>query len=477
MKTFLKTSISSALLAALLLTATACGDGQDAENRRSDPMATADTMHDHGAMQDSAMTHDHGAMQEPGSMAGGALPDLTGGAAALGDGRTLYTCGMHPQVISEEPGNCPICGMRLVPVNPTARGGEVVEIDPGTIQTIGVRTSTVAVAPLSRTVRATGRFVMDEQGAHTVTLKTGGWIERLYVDFEGAIVREGQPMLELYSPELVTTQQEVLLALSTARRMTGTTVAGAEQDAQRVLDAARRRLSYFDLSAEQIARIESTGEILRTITYPVPATGEVMDKYVNEGQRVAAGEPLMRIYDTRQIWLVADIYEQDLPWVALGSQASISVPYFPERLLTGRVEHLYYMLNPETRSAEARITLQRRDNVLRPGMYAVVELAGEPTGPTPVVPEEAVLWTGDQSVVILSVGSGRFRPVAIRTGVQSDGFIQVLDGLVGGEEVVTSAQFLIDSEARLKSAVGAMVGSHDHGGAAGSPSVRNGAGG
>ena len=465
MKNPFKTSIPAALLAALLLIPAACGPEPSGDGDRSDSMSVGD------------MDHDHSAMQDAGAPMNGAMPDLTGGAAAIGDGRTLYTCGMHPQVISEEPGNCPICGMRLVPVNPTARGGEVVEIDPGTIQTIGVRTATVGIAPLTRTVRATGRFVMDEQGAHTVTLKTGGWIEKLYVDFEGAIVREGQPMLQLYSPELVTTQQEYLLALATAERMRGTTVVGAAQDAERVLEAARRRLAYFDLDADQIARIASTGEVVRTVTYPVPATGEVMNKYVVEGQRVDAGEPLMQIYDTRQIWLVADVFEQDLPWVKVGTTASISVPYLPDSRLVGRVEHLYYMLNPETRSAEARITLQRRDNVLRPGMYAVVELEGTPTESGPVVPEEAVVWTGEQSVVILSVGSGRFRPVAVRTGVQSDGFVQVLDGLSGGEEVVTSAQFLIDSEARLKSAVGAMVGSHDHGGTAGTPAGGTGTGG
>ena len=414
---------------------------------------------DHAAMQEEGAEHDHQAMDGQGAM----VPDLTAGAAALTDGVTLYTCGMHPQVISEEPGNCPICGMRLVPVNPTARGGAVVEIDPGTVQTIGVRTTTVSVTSLNRTIRATGRFVMDEKGAHTVTLKTDGWIEKLYVDFEGAIVREGAPMLELYSPELVTTQQEYLLALATAERMAGSGVSGAEQDAQRVLDAARRRLAYFDLTAEQIRQIGQTGEVVRTVTYPVPATGEVMNKFVVEGQRVAAGEPLMQIFDTGQIWLVSDIYEQDLPWVKVGTPATIEIPYSPDRTLSGRIEHLYYMLNPETRSAEARITLQRRDNFLRPGMYAVVEFEGTPTGSTPVVPEEAVVWTGEQSVVILSVGAGRFRPVAVRTGVQAGGFIQVLDGLSGGEEVVTSAQFLIDSEARLKSAVGAMVGTHDHG--------------
>jgi RND family efflux transporter MFP subunit len=459
-----KNSICPAIIAALLLAMAACGgDARDGQEQDSATATTAE--------------HDHAATQDAGRAASGMLPDLTGGTAALGDGLTLYTCGMHPQVISEEPGNCPICGMRLVPVNPTARGGEVVEIDPGTIQTIGVRTTTVTVAPLTRTVRATGRFVMDEKGAHTVTLKTGGWIERLHVDFAGAVVRKGQPMLELYSPELVTTQQEYLLALATAERMRGTTAAGAEQDAQRVLDAARRRLAYFDLTEEQIARIESTGEVVRTVTYPVPASGEVMEKAVVEGQQVAAGEPLMKIFDTSEIWLVADIYEQDLPWVSVGSHASISVPYFPDRRLEGRIEHLYYMLNPETRSIEARITLQRADKVLRPGMYAVVELDGTPTESGPVVPEEAIIWTGDQSVVILSVGSGRFRPVAIRTGVQADGFIQVLDGLVGGEEVVTSAQFLIDSEARLKSAISAMVGSHDHAGTAGSPSGGSGNGG
>lgn len=389
-------------------------------------------------------------------------PDLTGGQAAITPGATLYTCGMHPQVVQEGPGTCPICGMNLVPVNPTPRDGDVIEIDPGTVQTIGVRTAEVQVAPLMRTVRATGRFVMDEKGARTVTLKTGGWVERLNVDFAGAIVRRGQPMLELYSPELVATQEEFLLALATAERMTQSGSAEGQDDARRLVEAARRRLDYFDLPDGLIQRLETERRPMRTIPYPMPYSGEVMEKFVVQGQKIEPGAPLFTMYDTSTIWLVADVFEQDLPWIHVGSPARISVPYEPDRMLSGRVEHIYYMLNQETRSVEARITLQRGDSRLRPGMYAVVELEGTPTASGPVVPDEAIVWTGDQSIVILSVGAGRFRPIAVVTGVQSEGFVQVLEGLTGGEQVVISAQFLIDSEARLKSAVSAMIGTHQH---------------
>lgn len=416
------------LLVALLLTATACG---------SDP--ATDAAHDHAA-----------------------TPDLTAGTPALSAEKQLYTCGMHPNVVQEGPGTCPICGMNLVPVNPTLTDGDVIEIDPGTVQTIGVRTAEVGVAPLRRTVRTTGRFVMDEQGARTVTLKIGGWVERLYVDFEGALVREGQPMLDLYSPELVTTQEEFLLALAAADRMAASGSAEGQEDARRLVEAARRRLDFYEMPADLVRRLETERKPVRTIPFAVPASGEVMNKSVVEGQKIEAGQPLLQIFDTSSIWLVADVYEQDLPWIKVGSPAFIQIPYAPDQRLSGRVDHLYYMLNTETRSAEARISLRRTGSMLRPGMYAVVELEGTATEPSPVVPEEAVLWTGEQSILILSLGAGRFRPISVMTGVQSDGFVQVLEGLEGGEQVVVSAQFLIDSEARLKSAVGAMIGTHRH---------------
>lgn len=373
----------------------------------------------------------------------------------------LYTCGMHPHVLSEEEGTCPICGMNLTPIQQTASEEGIVSIDPVTVQNIGVRTALVTVEPLARTVRTTGQFEMDEQGAYTVSLKVSGWVEKLYVDYEGVIVKEGEPLLELYSPELIATQEEYLLALRNARRhQEGPAVA----DAQRLLDAARRRLAYWDLTEEQVRNLEENGTPQRTLTFFAPTSGEVMRKNVVAGQQVNAGQALMDIVDISKIWLIADIYEQDLGWIDEGTTAEVELPYQPGQSWSGQVDHIYYMLNRETRSARARIVLQSgRQSPFKPGMYATVYLQGEETNAMPTVPEEAVIRTGEQDVVLLALGGGRFQPLEVQAGIEAAGKVQILQGLEGNELVVTSAQFLIDSESRLKSAVGAMLGGHDHG--------------
>lgn len=297
---------------------------------------------------------------------------------------------------------------------------------------------------------------MDEQGAFTVSLKISGWVDKLYADYEGALVRTGEPLLELYSPELVSAQEEFLLALRNVHRLSD---GPAAEDAQRVLDATRRRLTYWDLTEEQVRHLEETGEPSRTLTFYAPTSGEVMNKNVVAGQQVAAGQALMDIVDISKIWLIADIYEQDLGWVKEGTAARIELPYQPGESWTGRVDHMYLMMNREARSARARIVLPAgRRSPLRPGMYATVYLESDATESLPVVPEEAVIRTGEQTIVILARGDGRFEPKEVHTGYQADGKIQVLHGLQGGEQVVTSAQFLIDSEARLKSVITAMLG-------------------
>lgn len=387
-------------------------------------------------------------------------PGRNGLAAADEDGDGIvYQSGMHPWIVRDEPGQCPICGMDLVPVRVDEVNDAAVRIDPATLQNIGVRTAPVSIEPMQRSLRTTGRFVMDEQGAHTVSLKIGGWVERLHVDYDGAIVKQSEPLLDLYSPELVATQEEYLLARRNLERLEGTPAA---DDARRLLEAGRRRLSYWDLSEEQIREIESTGEPKRTLRFYAPRSGEVMDKRVSEGQHIQPGAPLMRIVDISRIWLMVDVYEQDLAWVRPGTEAVVELPYEPGATYRGRVDHVYHMLETETRTATARITLLGgHDGPFKPGMYATVRLEGGPTEATPVVPEEAVVRTGDREVVILALGDGRFMPADVVAGIESSGRTQILSGLQGDETVVTSAQFLIDSEARLRSAVGAMAG-HDH---------------
>lgn len=374
-----------------------------------------------------------------------------------GDG-TVYQSGMHPWIVEDEPGQCPICGMDLVPVRVDRGADGSIRIDPVTLQNIGVRTAPVQVRSLRSTIRTTGRFEANEQEAAVVSPKISGWIEKLHVNYEGARVAKGQPLLEIYSPELVSTQEEYLLALRNEQRLEGTPAAA---DARRLVAAAKRRLAYWDVTEAQIRHLEETGVPTKTITLYAPASGTVVSTSAVEGQRVIAGESLMRLSNLSLLWLMVDVYEQDLPWVNVGTKASVELPYQPGTTIPGRIDFIYDELNSETRSVKARISVPNPGLRLKPGMYATVTLVGGDTEPTSVVPAEAVIRSGNREAVILALGDGRFYPTDVVTGVQSDGHVQILQGLQGTETVVTSAQFLIDSEARLQSAVSAMMGASD----------------
>lgn len=396
------------------------------------------------------------AVSAPDSAAGSQAKSGLAAYDKNGDG-IVYQDGMHPWYVQDEPGTAPDCGMDLTPVrvDGSAEAGTV-KIDPVTVQNMGVRTATVSIESVGRDIRTTGRFVMDESGERGITLKVSGYIEKLYANYEGYRVRKGQPLLEIYSPDLVSTQEEYLLALQNVKRLEGTSSA---DDAQRLLEAARRRLAYWDLTEEQIRQIEESGTPHRTLMFYAPSSGEVMNKQVSEGEHVRAGQTLMEIVDISKIWLIADVYEQDLAWVKVGTPARIELPYNPGEVYQGRISYIYHMLDMQTRSAEARIVLPGGHNApVKPGMYATVTLQGSGTEPSPVVPSEAVIRTGEEEVVILALGDGRFQPRKVTAGFQSGDKVQILEGLQGGERVVTSAQFLIDSEARLQSAIGAMAG-------------------
>ncbi len=389
---------------------------------------------------------------------------VPGGLASFdrnGDG-VVYQDAMHPWYVQDEPGTAPDCGMELTPVlvDGSTQAGTV-EIDAVTRQNIGVRTAAVSIESLGSEIRTTGRFVMDEQGERAVTLKIDGYVEKLHANFNGMRIEKGQKLLELYSPDLVATQEEYLLALRNAERLRETS---SSEDARRLVDAARRRLEYWDLTQEQIGRLEESGTPQRTVTFYAPSSGEVMNKRVTEGDFVRAGQELMEIVDISRIWLIADVYEKDLARVRVGTPARVELPYRPGAVYQGKVDFVYHMMDMELRSAKARIVLPGgHASHLKPGMYATVRLVGEATPPGPVVPSEALLRTGEDEMVILALGEGRFRPVNVVAGAEVGDKVQILSGLTGGETVVTSAQFLIDSEARLQSAVRALTDGHEHG--------------
>jgi multidrug efflux pump subunit AcrA (membrane-fusion protein) len=325
-----------------------------------------------------------------------------------------------------------------------------VAIDPVTLQNLGVATAPVVVGVLEREVRTTGTFEVDDRGREAVSLRVSGWVEELYVNVEGQRVRRGQPLLRIYSPDLVATQEEYLLALRNRE------ILGSEGGSDRLVEAGRRRLELFGVSAAQVRELERTGRVQTAVTLYAPASGTVIDKQVVEGMEVRAGMTLMEIVDLSRLWLQVAVPEPDLGWVRPGVRAAVEVPAYPDREVTGQVEYVYDTLDPDSRTGRARVAVPNPGGLFRTGMYVTATLYGAPSAPHPLVPSDAVIRTGDEAVVVVALGGGRFRPQRVRLGEEAGAMVQVLAGLDGGEEVVVRAQFLIDSEARLSGALAGL---------------------
>ena len=329
-----------------------------------------------------------------------------------------------------------------------------VRISPGKIQTLGVRTAIVAMRPAaSRTVRATGIVQFDERRLATVTAKAAGWIERLVVGATGDRVVRGQVLAELYAPDLVAAEEEFLIAA----RMSGHT-AGAHGDASILAEAALRRLRTLDVPEDEIARLRRTGVATRRIAIRALQDGVVIDKPVQDGMRIAAGEPLYKTADLSTMWLVADVQERDLGLIQPGQAAEASFVAFPGRTFRGAVDFIYPALTAETRTARVRIVIPNTDLTLRAAMYATVQIA-VPVGSGPVlaVPDSAVIDSGKRQLVLIVKGEGRFEPRAVRMGAHGDDWIEILDGLKPGDQVVIGANFLIDAESNLRAALQAFA--------------------
>ncbi|MBN9563506.1 MAG: efflux RND transporter periplasmic adaptor subunit [Alphaproteobacteria bacterium] len=315
-----------------------------------------------------------------------------------------------------------------------------VRISPGRLQTLGVRTEAVAMRPAAaRAIRATGILQFDERHLATVTTKVPGWIEHLAVAATGDRVRRGQVLAEMYSPNLVASEEEYLIA----SRMGG------------IVDAASlQRLRALDIPEAEIARLRHTGKSSRLIAVVAPADGVVIDKPVQQGMRVEAGEALYKTADLSTMWLIAQVQEQDLGAIVPGQKARATFVAFPGRTFEGDVDFIYPTLSAETRTARVRIVIPNPDAALRAGMYASVEVAA-PAGNEPVVsvPNSAVLDTGTRQVVLVARGEGRFEPRAVRLGVHGDDWVQVLQGIKPGERVVVGANFLIDAESNMRAAL------------------------
>jgi len=372
-----------------------------------------------------------------------------------------YVSPMDPTYIRNEPGKSPM-GMDLVPVyeeeGEEKEPASTIRIDPATMQNMGVRLGRVERKPLVKDIRTVGYLLYDETKIFTVNTKFNGWIEKLHVDFVGDTVKKGQPLFEIYSPDLVTAQEEYLLALEQYRKLSNATYDRVRESAERLLSASRTRLRYWDLTDAQIEKIGQTASISKTLTVYSPASGVVTKKDAFEGHYVKAGEHQYTIADLSTVWVEVDIYEYELPWVRKGMPAEMELAYMPGKRLKGKVLFIYPYLNAKTRTATLRLQFSNPDYQLKPGMYADIYLKSSMGDNALVVPQEAVIFSGIRRLVFVSLGKGRFRPREVKLGVEvNQNEYQVLKGLEEGEEIVLSAQFMLDSESRLREAIQKML--------------------
>lgn len=371
-----------------------------------------------------------------------------------------YRSPMDPKVTSSAPAKDSM-GMDFVPVYEDDVAAQPVEgraalvLSPERRQLLGIRSEAVRRVPLEQTIRTVGTVAVDETRVHHVHTKFEGYVEHLYVDFTGKFVPAGAPLLSIYSPELVATQEEYLLAYRARSDLSQGALAVA-QGGEQLLAAARQRLLFWDISADDIARLERTGEVTRTLDLHADRGGYVVQKTVVHGMRVTPTDELFGIADLSRLWILADVYEHDLSAVRLGMSAEASLPYLPGRRWRGPVTNVAPLVDDRTRTIKVRIEVDNRDGGLKPDMYADVFLRVA-LGPGLAVNESAVVDAGDRRLVFLDRGEGRYEPREVTLGLKAGDFFQVLSGLAEGDLVVTSANFLLDSESSLRAAASAMA--------------------
>jgi len=345
-------------------------------------------------------------------------------------------------------------GMDYLPVyeNEPEASGQI-RISPEKIQKLGVKTETVAKRTLTRSIRALGSIQVDERRIHAVTPKFEGWIQRLYVNATGQTVKRGQPLLEIYSPELLTAQQEYLIARQGQQALQKSS-SQAQDTAKHLTHAALQRLHYWDIAEAQLKRLQNQEKTLDTLPLLSPVNGVVMEKPAVEGMRFMSGELLFRIADLSTVWLIAEVFEQDIGGVRPGQAVQVHINTYPDKLFSGKVGFIYPTLATETRTVKVRIELPNGEGLLKPGLYGSVMLATQGDKDAHLaVPDSAVIDSGMRQIVLLQRSAGQFEPRTVKLGLQADGYREVLEGLEAGDEVVTRANFLIDAESNLKSAL------------------------
>lgn len=438
----------------------------------------------------------------------------------------LYTCGMHPWIISDKPGDCPICGMKLTKLEnvpekgskaaakPAKKSGEEdffsdlggkserkilfyrnpmnpaitskapakdemgmdyvpvyeeeplaeeetgdraeVRLDDETIRRTGLKTAPASYETLTRAARAVGRVTADETRIRVVTTKIGGWIEKLHVNYLGQKVQKGQPLITLYSPELLATQEEYLRAKAAGARLKTSSNASVAAGADDLTGLAASRLRLFDVPDEAITALGETGKPQRTVTLKAPISGYVTGKDIYEGSRIEPGMPLLTVTDLERIWVEADFYEHESAGLAVGAKATLTLPNNPGVMLTGRVAFISPVVNPETRTVQARFEFPNSNLELKPGMFADVSMTLT-TASGLVIPDSALIDTGVRQLVYVETETGVFAPRQVTVSLRSDSRAVIAQGLKAGERVVTRANFLLDSESRLRSTINRMT--------------------
>lgn len=376
-------------------------------------------------------------------------PSRTEGSDAHGHSHgdvAHYTCPMHPSVKQSGPGQCPLCGMDLVPVSSAELESGVVRFDELRRQKLGVRTAPVVKAPLAGEIRTVGRVTFDETRLYDVNLKLSGWVERLHVDETGAPVKRGQLLFTLYSPDLYAAQVELISAQRAVE-------AAGKGISQSLVASAAKKLRLWDVSDAQIEKLKSDKQALRAMPIYSPASGHVVEKSVVHGSSVAVGQTVYRIADLSRVWVEAEVYEADLARVRKGQKARVTLSYLPGRSFAGEVTFVSPVLDASTRTGRVRLELPNDDLTLKPNMYAEVTLLGDGADALQI-PREAVLYTGRRRLVFVDLGGGRVKPQEVTVGRESGSRVEVLSGLEAGDVVVTSGNFLLAAESRLKNATG-----------------------